>query len=398
MSDDRPRLVPLEPRQVQLQDGAMAFALRDPLGVLEGAAVVSPAAYWILAHLDGSRTVSGVVVALREVGVRATVADVERVVAQARAAGLVHGPTYDRKRVRALAAYRAGPRAPACAGGAYPDDPRDLDAMLAGFFAHPDGPGQRHPARNGVALDPRLLVAPHIDFPRGGPSYAHAYGALDGCSADLFVVFGTAHASPPHLFTLTRQAFATPLGEVPVDRAVADALVTALGEEELLADELVHLGEHSVEFQVVWLRWLLGSRPFTVLPVLCSSISHLEDPGAATRPFLDALSRATAGRRVCFVAGADLAHAGPMYGDDAPVSRPALEGLGTEDLRTLAFLERGDADGFHRDATVEDERRRLCGVAPIYAAMRAAGRGARLLHHGQWWDGTDSVSFCAAAG
>jgi AmmeMemoRadiSam system protein B len=153
-----------------------------------------------------------------------------------------------------------------------------------------------------------------------------------------------------------------------------------------------------VEFQAVWLRWLLGARPFTILPVLCSSISRLADPAAATAPFLEALARATRGRRVCFVAGADLAHAGPQYGDEEPVGEDALARLGAEDRRTLAFLERGDAAGFHRDATLDDARRRLCGVAPVYAAMRAAGRGARLLHHGQWWDGSDTVSFAAAAG
>jgi hypothetical protein len=98
------------------------------------------------------------------------------------------------------------------------------------------------------------------------------------------------------------------------------------------------------------------------------------------------------------VAGADLAHVGPQYGDPAPVSAPALASFGAQDRRTLAYLEAGDAAGFHRDAVVDDERRRLCGVAPIYAAMRAGGRAARLLHYGQWYDGTDSVSFCAAAG
>jgi AmmeMemoRadiSam system protein B len=395
MADERPRLVSLEPHQVQLSDGSTAIALRDPLGILEGAAVVSPAAYWVLAHLDGSRTVPEVVGALAAAGIRAARADVEHVVRQALEAGLVHGDAYERRRVKVLAAYRAGPRPPACAGGAYPDDPRELSELLDGFFSHPDGPGPRGGAPGrGV----RLLVAPHIDFHRGGPGYAHAYGALHGCEADLYVVLGTAHASPPHLFTLTRQDFATPLGDVPVDRAVADALLAELGEEELLSDELAHVGEHSVEFQVVWLRWLLGARPFAVLPVLCSSISHLADPAAATRPFLAALARATGGRRVCFVAGADLAHAGPQYGDDAAVSRESLDALGREDRRTLAYLGSGDADGFHRDAIVDDARRRLCGVAPIYAAMRAAGRGARLLHHGQWWDGTDTVSFCAAAG
>jgi AmmeMemoRadiSam system protein B len=389
------RLVHLEPTQVALEDGSPAFALRDPYGVLEHVAVVSPAAYWVLAHFDGTRTAADVVRALSEAGVRIPAVEVERVARQAREAGLVHGPEYDRRRAAALAAYRAGPRAPACAGGAYPDDPRDLEAMLAGFFAHPDGPGPRDGAR-GRAV--RLLVSPHIDYRRGGASYAHAYRALDGCEADLYVVLGTAHASPPHPFTLTRQDFATPLGDVPVDRAATSALVAALGEEELLADELVHVNEHSVELQVVWLRWILGARPFTVLPVLCSSLAEEDDPVAATAPFLAALARATAGRSVCFVGGADLAHLGPQYGDDAPVTREALDGFGARDRRTLGFLERGDAAGFHRDATDDGARRRLCGVAPIYAAMRAAGRGARLLHYGQWWDGVDSVSFAAAAG
>ena len=396
MVDDRPRLVPLEPNKVELPDGGAGIALRDPLGVLEGMAVVTPAAYWILAHLDGTRTAADVVAALAAERQRIALGDVERLVAQARAAGLVHGPEYEARRAAAIARFRSRPRAPACAGGSYPEDPRELDVMLAGFFAHAEGPGELPAGGRGKGLE--LLVAPHIDFHRGGASYAHAYGALAGNDADLYVVFGTAHASPRRLFTLTRQDFETPLGRVEVDRALADGLVAALGEDELLGEELVHSGEHSCEFQVVWLRWLLGDRPFRILPVLCSSISHLPDPAARTAPFLEALARAVSGRRVCYVPGADLAHVGPMYGDEGPVAPATLAAMAREDRRTLEFLERGDPEGFHRDATLDDERRRLCGVAPIYAAMRASGRGARLLHYGQWTDGVDSVSFAAAAG
>jgi hypothetical protein len=396
MPDDRPRLVPLEPSKVELPDGSTGIALREPLGILDDMAVVSPAAYWILAHLDGTRTARDVVAALAAEGQRLAIRDVERLIAQARDAGLIHGPTYETRRSAALSRFRSAARAPACAGGAYPDDPRELDAMLTGFFAGERAAGARRLAAAGDGV--QLLVAPHIDFRRGGPSYAHAYAALEGSEADLYVIFGTAHACPRRLFTLTRQDFDTPLGTVPVDRAAAGALVAALGEDELLGDELVHAREHSCEFQAVWLRWLLGERPFTILPVLCSSISQLADPAAATAPFLDALARAVAGRRTCFVAGADLAHVGPMYGDDAPVAASALADFAAQDRATLAFLERGDAPGFHRDATRGDERRRLCGVAPIYAAMRATGRGARLLHYGQWTDGVDSVSFAAAAG
>ncbi len=396
--DDRPRLVPLEPHPVALEDGSPAVALRDPSGVVESVAVVSPAAYHVLAHFDGMRTLSEVERALSLRGHVVPIGQIAKLALQLREAGLVHGPAHEALRRRALAQYRAAlSRAPTCAGGAYPEDPDELRHLLDGYFTHPDGPGGPPRERSGAGL--RLLVSPHIDYHRGGPSYAHAWRALaEGCDADLFVVFGTAHASPPHLFTLTAQSYDTPLGVVHTDRALVAALAAQLGEEELLADELFHRQEHSVELQMVWLRHLFADRPLQVLPVLCSSISHTADPAAATAPFLDALRRAVAGRKVCYVAAADLAHVGPQFGDPAPPTGDELAALAAEDRRTLDFVATGDAAAFHRDAVRDDARRRICGAAPIYAAMRMTGAGARLLHYHQWSDGTDSVSFAAAAG
>jgi MEMO1 family protein len=396
--EDRPRLVSLEPRPVTLEDGTQAVALRDPTGTSDAVAVVSPAAFLVLAHLDGTRTLPEVREALRARGHHVPLAQIETLARKLKESGLVHGPVYQARLRRALAEYRAAPaRPPSCAGGAYPQEPDELRRMLDGFYTHREGPGG--PPRPREARDLRLLVSPHIDYHRGGPSYAHAWRALaEGCDADLFVIFGTAHASPPHLFTLTSQSYDTPLGQVPTDRSLVRALVGELGEDELLADELCHRQEHSIELQMVWLRHVFPDRPLQALPVLCSSISHLDDPGPSTAPFLDALGRAVAGRRVCYVAGADLAHVGPQFGDTAPPTPQELEALAAMDRHTLEFLSTSDPAAFHRDAIRDDDRRRLCGVAPIYAAMRASGAGARLLHYGQWSDGTDSVSFAAAAG
>jgi AmmeMemoRadiSam system protein B len=393
----RPRLVPLEPKAVDLEDGSKAVALRDPYGALEGLALVTPAAYWVLAHFDGCRTLGEVHQVLERAGLEVRLADIERVAEQAFAAGLVHGPTYDAARAAAVAEFRARPRPPACAGGSYPADEGELRGVLDSFYKSAAGPGPRDPCSS-AGRDVGLLVAPHIDFQRGGATYAHAYAALEGCEADLYLVFGTAHASPPRLFTLTRQDYETPLGPVPTDRAVVDALAEELGEEEVFADELVHKAEHSCEFQMVWLRWVLGDRPFRAVPVLCSSISYLQEPERETSRFFEALARAASGMKVCCIAGADLAHVGPLYGDPHPPSARDLASLGDQDRRTLAFLEAADACGFYRDGIVDDARRRLCGVAPIFAARRASGRGARLLHYDQWTDGTDMVSFAAAAG
>lgn len=293
------------------------------------------------------------------------------------------------RRARALEAYRRqAVRAPSCAGGVYPDAPGPLRRALDRWLAPPPGPSARASS---------LLVAPHIDYARGAEGYARAYAALAGSCADLFVVFGTAHAGPDRLFTLTRLDYATPLGPAETDRALVDALAAAMGEDAVLGDEHHHAGEHSVELQVVLLKHLLG-RPFRLLPVLCGSVSHLPDPAPLVAPFLSALAAAIRGRRALFVAGADLHHVGPLYGDRPPPGPDAIARAAREDRRTLAFVEAGDPAGFHRDAVRDDARRRLCGVAPIYAAMRAAGRGARVLHAGQWTDGVDAVGFAAAAG
>ncbi len=282
-------------------------------------------------------------------------------------------------------------RAPSCAGHVYPADPVALRAALDAWLGIPP-PSPRPSPSEPV----RLILAPHIDYPRGAPGYALAYSALPH-DADLFVVLGTAHSTPPHLFTLTRDDFDTPLGPVATDRSAVDAIAAQVGEHEVLADARCHAEEHSIELQVVVLKHVVRRR-FEVLPVLCSSIVHLEEPARFTARFLDALRRAVAGRKVCFVASADLAHVGPGYGDPRPPSSAELAWLEAQDRRTLGFLEAGDAEGFHRAAARDDARRRLCGIALTYAAIRASGRAARVLHYGRWTDGRDSVSFAAAAG
>ena len=291
------------------------------------------------------------------------------------------------------------PRPPSCAGSVYPAEPAALRRALDGWLEiHHDGGTLAPHSRSSRPADgtTRLLVAPHVDYPRGARAWAAAYRALR-TSADLFVVLGTAHAAPSRLYALSRRDHDTPLGLVPTDRAAVDSIAAALGQEQVLADEAAFDEEHSVELQLVALRHVLD-RPFTVLPVLCSAISRLADPAPFTTRFLGALARAVAGREVCFVASADLAHVGPAYGDPRPPTAAEAARLEARDRATLAFLATGDAAGFHRDAVRDDATRRLCGIAPIYAGIRASGTGARLLHYERWTDGTDSVSFAAAAG
>ena len=107
------------------------------------------------------------------------------------------------------------PRRPAShAGGAYPDDPVELRAMMDGFFAPPAGPGTG--ARRSGAAAVGGLIAPHIDFHRGGPAYAWAYRDLaERGDADLFVIFGTCHAGMAASLRADPQGLRHPAGPGP---------------------------------------------------------------------------------------------------------------------------------------------------------------------------------------
>ena len=379
-------------------------ALRDVAGIAEGMAVLSPPAYVIATQLDGQTSLRDIQarIARDNDGMMVDSAVIGRLVDELDRIGFIDSPRFQELKANAVAAYRSSPtRLASCAGGAYPDDPDELRHFLDAFF-HDPALKESKPTGSGTSSTTELrgLVAPHIDYRRGGACYAQAYGALrERCSADLFVVFGTAHARPDHLFTLTAKSYDTPLGAVPTDAAVVSSLAADLGEEEVFSDELAHRSEHSVELQMVWLRHIFRDRAFTAVPVLCSAIDELDQPERDERvvAFKKALAKAVAGRRVCYIAGADLSHVGVMYGDERGATPAELESFKTDDLKTVEQFCSGTPHSFAMDARRELESRRICGGAPMFATRPDAGRcQGRVLGYGQWTDGTDSVSFCAA--
>ena len=145
------------------------------------------------------------------------------------------------------------------AGRSYPDDPDALRLLIDSFFEDESGP-RDSPRGSGVVTG---LVAPHIDFGRGGPCFAWAYNELrDRDPADVYVVLGTGHTSR-NLFTTTRKVFETPLGDLEVDSTFVDRLA-AYAPQDLFADEIAHKNEHSIEFQVVFLKYLFPDSSITL--------------------------------------------------------------------------------------------------------------------------------------
>ena len=110
--------------------------------------------------------------------------------------------------------------------------------------------------------------------------------------------------------------------------------------------------------------------------------------------------------RVVVVAGADLAHVGPRFGDPKPLALRERDDLARADKASLACAIARDGAAFWADVARDLDTRRVCGLAPIYALLetldggsRRTGADASLLHYEQTVDPEEGsiVSHAAVA-
>ena len=405
MSEAVPRLRAVESFPVE-HEGRSCIALRDPGGYTDAIVLLHGPLLEIVSLFDGEHTVADIQAAvMRRHGQLLERRQIEHVAEALDEQGFLDSPAFADRRAVIDGGFLASPTRPAAhAGGAYAGEAGELRAMIDRFFTPPDGPG---PIEAGAAVAPvvRGVIAPHIDYHRGGPAYAWAYRELaERSDADLFVILGTCHAGMEDPFALTRKDYASPLGDAPVDRDFVESLA-GRARQDCFGSELAHRIEHSIELQAVFLRYLFaGRRDIHIVPVL-TSFAH-EALHRGKRPdddlrvprFLDALADtiAASGRRVALIAGADLAHVGPRFGDSGPVDSPELARIEREDTVMLESVAAGDPDEFFESVASDGDRRRICGYSPIYALLRSLGATTgSVKRYGQWPDPNGVVSFAS---
>ena len=423
MSEALPRLRAVESFPVE-HEGRSCIALRDPGGYTDAIVLLHGPLLEIVSLFDGEHTVADIQEAVtHRHGRLVQRRQIEEIAEALDEQGFLDSLSFADRRAVIDADYLASPTRPAAhAGGAYAGEASELRGMLDGFFAPPDGPGpidrprarQREgrgrppaPVRRGQGPAPEVrgVIAPHIDYHRGGPAYAWAYRELaERSQADLFVIFGTCHAGMEHPFALTRKDYASPLGPAPVDREFVDALARR-ARQDCFGSELAHRVEHSIELQAVFLRYLFGDRrDVRIVPVLASFAHEAmhrgrrPDDDSRVPRFFDALAEtiAAGGRRVALIAGADLAHVGPRFGDPEPVGPHELARIEREDTAMLESVEACDPHAFFESVASNGDRRRICGYSPIYALLRSLGSAAgRVKRYGQWPDPNGVVSFAS---
>jgi hypothetical protein len=389
--------------------GQKVVCLRDPLN-LSGKILFLPfPTFFIISLFDGLHSIVDIQAEfMRRFGELLYREKIQELIDQLDECFLLEGERFRSAEEKIIEDFRKSPYRPlALAGESYEEDGEKLRKSIELFFRDPEGPGL--PAPNGNPQSLAGIIAPHIDYRRGGTCYAFAHRAiLESSPADLFIILGTAHSAMKQPFALTRKHFQTPWGPVETDGEFLSAVEAGCGGD-FYQDELVHRMEHSIELQLVFLRALWpGKTPFQMVPILCGSfqeailrgISPMDLPGVA--PFIAALKKAAtqAGEKVCLVASADLAHVGLRFGDPEPPNRLSLRSLAEEDRRLLECAEQKDPEGFFNLLAGEKDRRKVCGLSPIYVLLRLLeGVSGKLLKYSQSVDSTTQsvVTFASLA-
>jgi len=373
----KPKLREVEVHFVQ-QGGQQGILLGDPLR-LSGQAIFLPLSLAPLLELcDGTRDEAGLRASLAvRAGIQLGPATLERILAQLDEALLLDNERFAEAYAGALQDFRtATSRSPILAGESYPADPEALEEALRTHI------GEAKQRENVAGGDIRGVVSPHIDFERGGVVYAQVWGEAAEAvrEAEIAIIFGTDHIGGEANLTFTHQRYATPWGVLPTANGIVDTVARELGPEIVFRDELHHRSEHSIELAAIWLHYLLGDKQCELVPVLCGSFEQFiggksgPDEDAEISAALDILKGVTASQKTIVIAAGDLAHVGPAFGDRYAIDIVERARLKVADEELMASICAGDEGAVFQQVKREQDRRRICGLPPIYMALRFLGK------------------------
>ncbi len=357
-------------------DGQDILILSCPLGVSPEPLVLVAQVSPLVGALDGTQTIEEICAQFSEYGVKQTL--VEELVALLDRGLFLATPQYFAAEAQMKETFRASTtRAPALAGRAYAASHSLLETEIDEYLSHGSVPTDS----NSTKLT--CLVSPHIDYRRGGVCYGRTYQYLREAPHDLYILIGTSHQYSRHMFHLSNKDFTNPLGTLPCDRGFITALGNRYGEKRSFDDEYLHKKEHSLELQIPFMSKLLNSP--TIAPVLVGGFHHMLQGDKLPQSFEDYESFAAAltetyqeyvklGKKICFIAGVDMAHVGKNFGDAEALTPETMEKVRARDEIYLHALKTQNKDLLWSHVAEDSDARRICGFPTMYLLLDVFAR------------------------
>ena len=235
------------------------------------------------------------------------------------------------------------------AGRFYEGNPRllshEIDSLLA-----------RH-ANDGILDSVAALIVPHAGYYFSGNVAASAYARLNPKKPyKRIFLLGPSHHEWLNGASVNGEVddYATPLGNVPVDREVAHQLIEA--DSVFTYQPKAHDREHCLEVQLPFLQRHLGEVP-PIVPIIISTndFSKLKRMAEVLKPWLTDEN--------LFVISSDFSHY-PSYEDAIKVDAKTGKAIESGDVEQLiATIEANERSGIRNLATS------ACGEFPIITLM-----------------------------
>lgn len=246
-------------------------------------------------------------------------------------------------------------RPPAVAGTFYEASPDRLRAQVQECFS----------ANPQAAMKERFIgaVVPHAGLMYSGHVAAAFYGRAE--LPKRFFILCPNHTGVGHFAAINREGeWRTPLGPIPIDTALADALTARsrlLGE-----DWKAHAREHSLEVQLPFLQQLIADFAFVPICLAAPRYAFCQEIGEAIASVIASQSEA-----IGILASSDLNH----YENQEVTLK--------KDQRAIDQVLSLDPEALWR--IVDEEDISMCGFIPtttmLIAAKKLGAANARLIKH-----------------
>lgn len=269
-------------------------------------------------------------------------------------------------------------RRPALSGTWYPADPKELAASVDAFMAKAD-PAQMPAGR------PWLAISPHAGHAHSGAVAGHLFGLLGHWPPENVFILAPNHRLAIHEIALPEEsAFATPLGEVPVNTTLVEQIALKSGFSK---NPAAHAQEHAIEIVLPFIQRTWADSIPAIVPMLVP-MSSLDDLTRAGRVIKQIVSP-----NDLILVSSDFTHYGSAFGfvpftEDVPMSIERLDAGAI--LKVLA----GDANGLFEYG--QQTGITMCGMPACCVAL---GDGppesyeAALLNYGRSADKDGDYSF-----
>lgn len=376
------------------QEDELLFILHDRSGLSGAQLAVSPVVMFVASLFDGANSILDIQDRFRREtqGGSISVEQIEDVLKALDECLFLKGPRFDDHFEQSRREFMETPvREARSSGSAYSNSPEELHAELDEYISSAPTP-EETVASGKLTHPPRGVIAPHIDYARGGPAYGQVYRELAAREApDTVVIIGTAHYPMRSRFSVLAKDFAVPGGRLRVNTDLAQQLS---GSRDVSfadpADLFAHRGEHSIELQAVWLHHIWGEQ-VRIVPVLAGSMHEFFDGTAPIeddsqfRLFAELIRQPLSGSNsIMILASADLAHIGPRFGDEREISDEFLAEVEDADRTYLSAIASGDADAGYSAIRHHHDQYHVCGTGCIYAlGLALPGIKGRLLGYHQ---------------